>query len=187
MKLTGKVFALTRDCTAVQIPSGMSIVIPQGTEVLVTQHLGGNLTVTFPGGLARISEQDLDALGPEAAMAAKKPEQNSALSDAVADVTDKQIWDKLRNVYDPEIPVNLVDLGLVYSVDVERKSEGVCVSVKMTLTAPGCGMGPAIAEDARRQLMSLPGVIEADVQIVWDPPWNQSMMSEAGKMKLGLI
>ena len=187
MKLTGKTFTMMRDCAAVQIPSGITIVIRQGTEVLVTQHLGGNLTVTYPGGLARISEVELDALGVDAAAMAKKPPENHGGEGSAAEVTDKQIWDKLRNVFDPEIPVNVVDLGLVYSVDVDRKPEGVSVSVKMTLTAPGCGMGPTIAEDARRQLMSLPGVVEADVQIVWDPPWNQSMMSEAGKMKLGLI
>ncbi len=187
MKLNGRTFTITRDCPAVQIPSGITIVIPQGTEILVTQHLGGNLTVTYPGGLARISEVELDALGLKPEDIAPKMAAGAVAASDGAEVTDKQIWDKLRNVYDPEIPVNLVDLGLVYSVDVDRKPEGVSVAVKMTLTAPGCGMGPTIAEDARRQVMSLPGVVDADVQIVWDPPWNQSMMSEAGKMKLGLI
>jgi len=187
MKLTGKTFTVIRNCSAVQIPSGMNIVIPQGTEVLVTQHLGGNITVTFPGGLARISELDLDALGLNTAEFANTAANGVQSTHSSGEITEQQIWEKLKNVYDPEIPVNVVDLGLVYSVEMDRKPEGVSVLVKMTLTAPGCGMGPAIAEDARRQLMSLPGVIEADVQLVWDPPWNQSMMSEVAKMKLGLI
>lgn len=187
MKLTGKTFTIARDCPAVQIPSGITIIVPKDTEILVTQHLGGNLTVTYPGGLARISEQEIDALGLKPEDIAPKTGGTNGNTAQGSELTDKQVWDKLRNVYDPEIPVNLVDLGLVYSVDIDRKPEGASVSVKMTLTAPGCGMGPTIAEDARRQIMSLPGVVDADVQIVWDPPWNQSMMTEAGKMKLGLI
>ncbi|MEY2878088.1 MAG: hypothetical protein RLZZ15_468, partial [Verrucomicrobiota bacterium] len=112
----------------------------------------------------------------------------ATLSDGAPD--PEAIWAQLRHVFDPEIPVNIVDLGLVYSMDVEKISEpepGHRVLVAMTLTAPGCGMGPAIAEDAKSKILLVPGVSDADVRITWDPPWNQSMISEEGKMKLGLI
>ena len=113
---------------------------------------------------------------------------NGAASEAGGPVDEKQVWDQLRQCYDPEIPVNIVDLGLVYDCQLSQKPEGGSkVEVKMTLTAPGCGMGPAIAHDAQSKILSIDGIDEADVQLVWDPPWNQNMISEAGRMKLGMV
>ena len=177
---------LTRDCPAIQIPAGNTIVLEAGVTVFITQSLGGSYTVATEMGLARISAQNADALGLEVAAA---PAAAAATAGSTANVDDKQVWDQLKTCYDPEIPVNIVDLGLVYSMDVAPlpESAGFKVNVAMTLTAPGCGMGPAIAEDARSKIVLVPGVSTADVRITWDPPWNQSMISEEGKMKLGLI
>lgn len=171
---------LTRDCDAVQIPSGHPIVLPAGMSVVITQSLGGTYTVATPGGLARIEFKNADALGIDPQAATAKIKVEGSLEAAV--------WDQLKTVYDPEIPVNVVDLGLIYDCVLEEKKEGsASVLVKMTLTAPGCGMGPTIAADARNKILSLEGIDEADVQLVWDPPWNQAMISEEGKMKLGIL
>jgi probable FeS assembly SUF system protein SufT len=175
---------LSRDVTATQIPSGDKQLLPAGTAVMIHQTLGGSYTVQSDFGLFRIDGQDGDALGEQQHSAA--PAGAAALADGSPD--PEAVWDQLRLVYDPEIPVNIVDLGLVYSMDLEAAPEGgYKVNVAMTLTAPGCGMGPAIAEDARSKILLVPGVTAADVRITWDPPWNQSMISEEGKMKLGLI
>lgn len=171
---------LSRDCEAVQIPSGHPLVLPAGMSVVVTQSLGGTFTVATPGGLARIELKDADALGidPEAASEKVKVEGSA----------EQAVWEQLKTVFDPEIPVNIVDLGLVYDCAVTKKDDGqTSVNVKMTLTAPGCGMGPTIAADARGKILSLEGVSDAEVELVWDPPWNQAMISEAGKMKLGIL
>ncbi len=175
---------LQRDCSATRIPSGETITLSAGTHVFITQALGGSYTVATDNGLARIADQDADALGLEPA-----PTQAAApKSTESGPVEEKAVWDQLRTCYDPEIPVNIVDLGLVYDcVITPRESQGAKVDVKMTLTAPGCGMGPTIAAEAKSKVLSVPGVGEADVELVWDPPWNQAMISEAGKMKLGLI
>jgi probable FeS assembly SUF system protein SufT len=179
-------FTTARDLEAIQIPSGNKTTIPAGTPGVVTQTLGGSYTIATYQGLARVAEKDLDALGLEKP-ATTKGEKLSA-SEAGGSVDEKAVWDQLRQCYDPEIPVNIVDLGLVYDCSLIQKSEGgTKVEVKMTLTAPGCGMGPAIAHDAQSKILSIDGVEEADVQLVWDPPWNQSMISEAGRMKLGMI
>jgi probable FeS assembly SUF system protein SufT len=170
---------LLRDCDAVQIPSGHPIVLPAGMEVVVTQSLGGTYTVATPGGLARIDLKDSDALGLDAAKAVEKIKAEGTLQDAV--------WGQLKTVFDPEIPVNVVDLGLIYDCAVETKEGKTSVLVKMTLTAPGCGMGPTIAADAKNKILAIEGIDEAEVELVWDPPWNQSMISEAGKMKLGIL
>ncbi len=174
---------LSREISATQIPSGDRQTLPAGTRVQVQQTLGGSYTVLADFGLFRIDGKDGDALGEKAAdhtVAAATLEGGAPDPDAV--------WDQLRKVYDPEIPVNIVDLGLVYSMEVEKRDDSAFkVNVAMTLTAPGCGMGPAIAEDAKGKILLVPGVAEADVRITWDPPWNQSMMSEEGKMKLGLV
>jgi probable FeS assembly SUF system protein SufT len=173
---------LKRDCEAIQIPAGLKTTLPEGTMVIITQNLGGSYTVACDYGLFRIADENSDALGLQA-RGAKEKEQSTA-----GKVDEKDVWDQLRTVYDPEIPVNIVDLGLVYDCQVISEEEvGTRVEVKMTLTAPGCGMGPAIAQDARSKILTIPGVDEADVELVWDPPWNQHMISEAGKMKLGLI
>jgi len=171
---------LTRDCDAIQIPSGHPLVLPAGMEVVITQSLGGTFTVATPGGLARIELKDADALGLSQDEASAKIK--------VEGTTEQAVWDQLKSVFDPEIPVNIVDLGLVYDCQVAPSEDGKTkVHVKMTLTAPGCGMGPTIAADARGKILSIEGIDEADVDLVWDPPWNQAMISEAGKMKLGIL
>jgi probable FeS assembly SUF system protein SufT len=179
-------FTLSRDCEVIQIPSGHKITIPGGTPGVITQTLGGSYTIATYQGLARVSEKDLDALGlekPQQTDGAVKPSGSSN-----GTVDEKAVWDQLRQCFDPEIPVNIVDLGLVYDCRLVQKPEGgTKVEVKMTLTAPGCGMGPAIAHDAQSKILSIDGVDEAQVDLVWDPPWNQNMISEAGRMKLGMI
>lgn len=173
---------LSRDVHATQIPSGERQALPAGTRVLLHQTLGGSYTVQGDFGLFRIDGKDGDALG-EAVI--DHSVNASTLEGGAPD--PEALWAQLRTVFDPEIPVNIVDLGLVYSMDVEKREAGFRVNVAMTLTAPGCGMGPAIAEDAKSKILLVPGVNEADVRITWDPPWNQSMISEEGKMKLGLV
>ena len=177
-------FTLSRDCEAIQIPSGQKTTIPAGTHGVITQSLGGSYTIATYQGLARVAEKDLDALGLE------KPQTQEAqkIAHTNGEVSEEDVWNQLRQCYDPEIPVNIVDLGLVYDCRLIKKEDGgTGVEVKMTLTAPGCGMGPAIAHDAQSKILSIDGVEEADVQLVWDPPWNQNMISEAGRMKLGMI
>lgn len=170
---------LKRDCSAIQIPAGISTTLPAGTSVNLTQTLGGSYTVQAPGGLFRIASSDADALG----FAVPKPIETSA----TGQVDEKLVWDTLRTCFDPEIPVNIVDLGLVYDMKLTPQSGGGAnVEVKMTLTAPGCGMGPAIAGDAQVKLLSLPGIEDAHVEVVWDPPWHHSMITPEGKKILGL-
>jgi len=176
---------LSRDVTATQIPSGDKHSLFAGDSVFIHQVLGGSYTVQTATGLYRIDGKDADALGEQVVADTVSA---ATLADGAPDPA--AIWDQLKKVFDPEIPVNIVDLGLVYSMDVEKAdppAEGYKVTVAMTLTAPGCGMGPAIAEDAKSKILLVPGVSTADVRITWEPPWNQSMISEEGKMKLGLI
>jgi len=180
---TGKERILAREVEAVQIPSGDKVLLPSGTRVTITQTLGGSYTVMTDSSLVRIDGKYADALGEKAAENELAP---STLPDGAPDTA--AVWDQLKKVYDPEIPVNIVDLGLVYSMDVSKTEEqGFKVDVAMTLTAPGCGMGPAIAEDAKNKILLVPGVSTAEVRITWEPAWNQQMISEEGKMQLGLI
>ena len=180
-------FTTSRDVEAIQIPSGSKTIIPAGTPGVVTQTLGGSYTIATYQGLARIAEKDLDAIGLEKP-ASPSTEEKLAAASSDEPVDEKSVWDQLRQCYDPEIPVNIVDLGLVYDCKlIQNPGAGAKVEVKMTLTAPGCGMGPAIAHDAQSKILSIDGVDEADVQLVWDPPWNQNMISEAGRMKLGMV
>ena len=178
---------LSRDVSATQIPSGDKTTLPAQTRVFIHQTLGGSHTVQTDFGLFRLDGKDSDAIGEESAVS--ETTGHATLADGAPD--PEAIWAQLRQVFDPEIPVNIVDLGLVYSMDVAKQPESAepayRVDVAMTLTAPGCGMGPAIAEDAKSKILLVPGVSDADVRITWDPPWNQSMISEEGKMKLGLI
>ena len=177
-------FTLNRDCEAIQIPSGQKTTIPAGTQGVITQSLGGSYTIATYQGLARVAENDLEALGLEK----PQPQQTQTSARTDGEVSEEDVWNQLRQCYDPEIPVNIVDLGLVYDCRLNKKEDGgTRVEVKMTLTAPGCGMGPAIAHDAQSKILSIDGIDEADVQLVWDPPWNQNMISEAGRMKLGMI
>ena len=173
---------LTRDVDASQIPSGDKLTLSAGSKVFITQTLGGSYTVMTDIGLVRIASQNADALGEKVAAASFAPVATGQAPDPEA------VWSQLRQVFDPEIPVNIVDLGLVYSMDISKADDGAHkVDVAMTLTAPGCGMGPVIAEDAKSKILLVPGVGDAEVRITWDPAWNQSMISEEGKMQLGLI
>ncbi len=172
---------LSRDCEAVRIPAGDVITLPSGTEVFISQALGGSFTVQSPsyGGLFRIAGQDADALGKEI------PEEARIAADPSAPL-DQRVSAALRTCFDPEIPVNIVDLGLVYDTAIETSADGLsAVDIKMTLTAQGCGMGAAIAADAASKIRRLDGVSDARVDIVWDPPWGPQMISEEGRKKLG--
>ncbi len=173
---------LSRDTEVIQIPSGDKVTLPKDSRVFITQSLGGSYTIAFSGGLARVTAQNIDALGLEVTEAPA-----AAAGTEATQADEKAVWDKLRTCYDPEIPVNIVDLGLVYDCTLSDTAEGSKVDVKMTLTAPGCGMGPTITAEARDKILALPGVADADVELVWDPAWNQDMISEVGKMQLGLI
>jgi len=176
---------LTRDCDAVEIPAGNPVSLRAGTPVDITQTLGGTYTVHTMGGLYRISSKDADALGlRHEPMESSSAPQTETVS---PEHLERMVWDTLKTCYDPEIPVNIVDLGLIYDMHLERQaSGGYIIGVKMTLTAPGCGMGSVIAGDAQQKLLSLPGVRGADVEIVWDPPWHQSMIAAEGRRILGL-
>ncbi len=174
--------ALTRDCRAVQIPFGNTIMIPSGTEVTITQSLGESFTVNVGGNLARIEGADADALGKQAVQIEKLPE------DASEKQVEAMVWDQLRTCFDPEIPVNIVDLGLVYECVVSDTEGGQKqVKVVMTLTAPGCGMGDVIAGDARRKLEGISTVEQVNVVVVFDPPWRPDMMSDAAKLQMGML
>ena len=174
----------TREVEATLIPQGTSMTLAEGESVTITHRLGGNFTVMTMNGMFRISGANADALG-ETVDAQAQAEKSS---NANVPVEKEELWEALKKVFDPEIPVNIVDLGLVYTLELEAHPEGgQKVSMEMTLTAPGCGMGPVIAEDAKTHLEGVPGVATADVEIVWDPPWHQEMISETGKMVLGLV
>lgn len=175
---------IRRTCEAIQIPHGNTVTIEEGTLAIITQALGDTYTLQVPamGGLFRVADRDADALG-------KEPRRVEASADPAGDgrVSEGSVWEALKNVYDPEIPVNIVDLGLVYDLTIgEAPTGGSSVDVQMTLTAQGCGMGPSIAMDAQRRIEALAGVVEANVQVVWDPPWNPNMISPEGKTKLGM-
>ncbi len=172
---------LSRDTRATAIPAGTEATLAGGTEVYIAQTLGGNVTVRAGGGLFRIDRADVAAI--------ENFELPAEPAGAVAagEFSDKQVWDALRTCFDPEIPVNIVDLGLVYDLNIEKTATGNHrVEAKMTLTAPGCGMGPVIAEDARQKIAALPTVEYAKVHIVWDPVWTPQMISPEGRKILGL-
>jgi probable FeS assembly SUF system protein SufT len=172
---------LSRACPATMIPAGTAVQLPAGAEVAVTQALGGSVTVRTADGLFRIAGADASAIEGYVPAAA------AGGSAAAGEFSEAGVWEALRAVFDPEIPVNIVDLGLVYDLHIEPAGAGRnAIEIKMTLTAPGCGMGPVIAEDARQKVAALPGVESAKVHIVWDPVWNPHMISEAGRRKLGL-
>ncbi len=175
---------LNRDCAATQIPNGNQVVLQKGTNARITQSLGGSYTiVTDLGQMVRIEGANADAIGKPIPESVKNQsaEQNLPL--------EKQIWNQLRTIFDPEIPINIVELGLIYEMKValfpgsETEKE---VDIKMTLTAPGCGMGEALKRDAQTKIEKLPGVKKVNVELVWEPAWDQSKMSEAAKLQLGL-
>jgi probable FeS assembly SUF system protein SufT len=178
---------LKRDCEAVQIPSGTTATLPAGTSVLVSQALGGSYTVQTDRGLFRIAARDADALGVETAATSLMEEVAKRPAHPAGPLEEKTVWNTLKSCFDPEIPVNIVDLGLVYDLQIAPLPDGhSTVRVKMTLTAPGCGMGTIIASDVQQKLLYLPGVEEATVEIVWEPPWHQSMITVDGRRILGL-
>ena len=175
----GGPITLARDCEATRIPSGSKVMLPAGTRVTITQSLGGQFTVTTEdGALLRIADKDADALG-ERAPAVQAPMTEGPFE-------EERIWKELRTVFDPEIPVNLVDLGLIYRCDAVPLPDGTYrVEIAMSMTAPGCGMGDVLKEDVRRKVQSVPGVREVQVEVVWDPPWDAGRMSDAAKLQLG--
>jgi probable FeS assembly SUF system protein SufT len=180
---TSDPITLTRDVEAAIIPVGSKVTLQKGEQAHITQSLGGAYTVIVNGNMFRIEGEDADALGLEVAA---KPVSTGAPVNQ--EQLEKDIWNQLRLCYDPEIPVNIVDLGLIYDCHLSPlASSSYRVDVKMTLTAPGCGMGPMLAQDVQNRLLGLEGVDDVAVELVWDPPWNQAMMTEAAKLQLGLI
>jgi len=172
---------LKRACAAAMIPSGTPVVIPEGTEVNMAQSLGGSFTVYVDGNLLRIAGKDADALGLEPPEDLQLPQNHTD-----ADV-EKLVWEQLKSCYDPEIPINIVDLGLVYECTLANLDDGKkIVDIKMTLTAPGCGMGDILAADVREKVEAVPLIKEARVELVFDPPWSRDMMSEEAKLQTGM-
>ncbi len=176
---------LTRDVVATTIPYGQKTKLPAGSHVEITQELGGSYTVLSDIGLLRIEGADADALGIDPAKPARPREEEQA-GDLTTTVT--RVWNELKTCFDPEIPVNIVELGLVYENKVEAFPEGgYKVDIKMTLTAPGCGMGSILQSEAQQKILAVPGVKQCTVELVWEPPWAQAMMSEAAKLQLGMM
>jgi probable FeS assembly SUF system protein SufT len=176
---------LTRDVEAAVVPIGTKVTLQKGEQAFITQSLGGSYTVVVNGNMFRIAEQDADALGLEVKAA---PVTATASGPMTQEELEKKVWEQLKTCYDPEIPVNVVDLGLIYDCHLTPIGENnFKADVKMTLTAPGCGMGPVLAQDVQNKLISLEPIDEANVELVWDPPWNQGMMTEAAKLQLGLL
>ena len=172
---------LVHECVATAIPAGEEVALPAGTEVFIVQTLGGNVTVRTDRGLFRIARETASAID------GYEPRADPAQAGSVGAFSEGAVWAALRTCFDPEIPVNIVDLGLIYDLAIApTPGGGQAVEVKMTLTAPGCGMGPVIAEDARQKIASLPTVASARVQIVWDPQWTPQMISTTGRQALGL-
>jgi probable FeS assembly SUF system protein SufT len=169
------------------VPAGHTVLLPKGTRAVITQSLGGSFTLHVPeyGGLMRLSSRDADAVGQEVPAPAEPVERPEG--EVSAEALEPLVWDQLRTCYDPEIPVNIVDLGLVYDMQISPSDDGGHrIDVKMTLTAQGCGMGGSIAADAKYKILGLPGVSEAEVEIVWSPVWNPNMISPEGRAKLGM-
>lgn len=176
---SGEIITTTRDVLATQIPSGIPHPVPAGTHVRLTQALGGSYTVmTDQGYMLRFDAKDADALGISA--------QEAQAQAAPGEFSDKLVWDHLRTVYDPEIPVNVVDLGLIYDCQITGGDDGRQVDIKMTMTAPGCGMADVLRADIQRQLSQLPTVKGVNVEVVFDPPWHPGRMSEGARLQLGL-
>ena len=177
---------LTRDVEASVVPIGTKVTLQKGETAHITQSLGGTYTVVVNGNMFRIESKDADALGIEVAAA---PAATATPSGPLTqEELEKKVWEQLKTCYDPEIPVNVVDLGLIYDCHLTPiGTDNYKADVKMTLTAPGCGMGPVLAQDVQNKLISLEPIDEANVELVWDPPWNQGMMTEAAKLQLGLL
>ena len=174
--------ALSRDVIGTLIPAGTKVELPSGTDATITQALGGSYTIQVEGHLFRIEGKDADALGKEPTRGPEVPEN------ATDQDLENAVIEQLRTVYDPEIPINVVELGLIYESKLEHLPDGKRRAViRMTLTAPGCGMGDILVADARSKVLEIPGIAEADVQLVFDPPWTQDKMSEAARLQAGLM
>ena len=169
---------LLRDVDAYMVPSGDEVKLLAGNLVRITQALGGNYTVLMNGNMVQIRAENADALGIEV----KEQEKAEPSGDI-----EKQIWDQLKTCYDPEIPVDIVELGLIYDLSIEDGKTGKKVNIKMTLTAPGCGMGPVIADEVDRKVNGLDRVEDVSVELVWEPMWTRDMMSEAAQLELGMF
>ncbi len=180
-----EIVTLARDVDATIVPAGTSVVLQKGGQARITQSLGGTYTVIVNGNMFRIASKNADALGMEVTQATT----NTGGDGRTREQVEKEVWNLLRTCYDPEIPVNIVDLGLVYecTLTLIPADNRYRVQIKMTLTAPGCGMGTVIVEDVREKLFSLDEIVEADVDLVFDPPWNRAMISEAAQLQLGLL
>ena len=179
---TNEPVTLARDVTAVIIPIGEEVTLREGTVGFLTQALGGSFTVYVEGNLFRIAGADADAIG-------KEPEPPPAIPENATDKDiEEVIWNQLRTCFDPEIPVNIVDLGLIYRVDIKAQPDGQrSIDVDMTLTAPGCGMGEILVQDAQEKIAVIPTVEDVRVELVFDPPWNQGMMSDEARLATGLM
>ena len=173
---------LERDCAAVLVPQGDEVTLPAGSVGYITQALGGSFTVFVEGNLFRIAGNDADAIG-------KEPPEPLELEEGADDAAvERLVWSQMRTCFDPEIPINIVDLGLVYEANVLHREDGQrLVEVRMTLTAPGCGMGEILVDDVRTKLEMIPTVAEADVELVFDPPWTRNMLSEAARLETGMF
>jgi len=171
-----------RDCEAVLIPAGDTVEIPVGTHGNITQALGGSFTVYIAGNLIRIAGENADAIGKDAPEPLKLPD------DATPDDVEALVWEQMTTVFDPEIPINLVDLGLIYRCDFDHTdAEKRIVAIDMTLTAPGCGMGDILLDDVKSKVRMVPSVARVDIELVFDPPWNMEMMSDAAKLQVGML
>ena len=182
-EINKELIKVNRDCDAILIPGGEKVVLVEGTHVRITQALGGDYTVYVNGNLLKVSGKDADAIGIKVKNDPIK--KNKVSSNKI--ITEEEAWDVMKTCYDPEIPVNVVDLGLIYDLKMIDSGNNITINVKMTLTAPGCGMGPVIAQDVEDKLMGLPNVINVQVELVWDPVWNQSMMTDSAKLELGML
>jgi len=181
---SGQMITTIRDIDAILIPLGTPVIIPEGAQVAITQELGGTYTVSVNGNLARVEGKDADALG-----FGEKQETESEKEVKVAHgpVDELLVWEALKTCFDPEIPVNIVDLGLVYDVHAVDIDKGNAVEITMTLTAPGCGMGPFIVDDVRAKTLEVENVTEVNVDLVFEPPWGRAMMSDEAKLQLGMF
>nr|WP_241264207.1 putative Fe-S cluster assembly protein SufT [Bowmanella dokdonensis] len=173
-----KMVVTQRDCKARRVPSGQMQIIPEGEFVTLTQDLGGNYTVTWQGNMLRIDGTDADALG-------RKPQKLEFTPPADDNIDKAQVWQALETIYDPEIPINLVSLGLIYEVQIDQQSK--IVNIQMTLTAPGCGMGPVLVGDVEYRVAMVPNVEQVKVELVFDPPWSREMMSEEAQLEAGVF
>lgn len=180
-KIDNELIKVSRDCDAILIPGGEKVVLVEGTHIRITQALGGDYTVYVNGNLLKVSGKDSDAIGIKNDIAKENVLEKNT------EVNEDRIWEVLKTCYDPEIPVNIVDLGLIYDMKLDKKIDGITINIKMTLTAPGCGMGPVIAQDVEDKLMDLATINRVIVDLVWEPVWNQAMMTDAARLELGML